>query len=168
MSGEWISDAIDCYSKRSVTFTRIGDTDVASLPDPAAQPAQVVSAGQGLHGAYHSTVKFASGGSPPDQDYRVDTACLRTGDRCISRLVLTDGSGGILYIFRQRRLDANPRGRLHVRGWSHRAPQDQHRIPRAQPTPRPDRATRRTWLQRDNRQFLQRRGFPTGLNRTGN
>ncbi len=38
MSGEWISDAIDCYSKRSVTFTRNGDTDVASLPDPAAQP----------------------------------------------------------------------------------------------------------------------------------
>jgi serine/threonine-protein kinase len=99
MSGEWISDAIDCYSKRSVTFTRNGDTDVAGLPDPAAQPARVVSAGQGLHGVYHSSVKFPSGGSPPDQDFRVDTACLRTGDRCISRLVLTDGSGGILLFF---------------------------------------------------------------------
>jgi hypothetical protein len=29
----------------------------------------------------------------------VDTACLRTGDRCITRLVLTDNSGGILLFF---------------------------------------------------------------------
>jgi tRNA A-37 threonylcarbamoyl transferase component Bud32 len=99
MSGDWISDALDCYSKRSVTFTQNGDTDVASLPDPAAQPARVVSAGQGLRGVYHSSVKFTSSSKTPDQDFRVDTACLRSGDRCISRLVLTDGSGGILLFF---------------------------------------------------------------------
>jgi tRNA A-37 threonylcarbamoyl transferase component Bud32 len=99
MSGEWISDDIDCYSKRSVTFTRNGDTDIASLPDPATQPARVVSAGQGLHGVYHSTVTFSNGGNAPQDDYRVDTFCLRTGDRCISRLVDVDFSGGILIFF---------------------------------------------------------------------
>jgi tRNA A-37 threonylcarbamoyl transferase component Bud32 len=98
MFGEWITDAFDCYSKRNVTFTRNGGLDGASLPDPAAQAARVVSAGQGLHGVYQSKVTF-SAGAPPDEDFRVDTFCLRTGDRCISRLVDVDFSGGILLFF---------------------------------------------------------------------
>ncbi len=44
-------------------------------------------------------MKYTTSAKTPDQDFRVDTACLRTGDRCISRLVLTDGSGGILLFF---------------------------------------------------------------------
>ena len=99
MSGEWVSDSLDCYSKRSVTFTRTGDTDVARLPDPAREPARVVSPAQGLHGVYRSKVTFSNGGKPQELDYRVQTVCLRTGERCISRFVATDSSGGLLLTF---------------------------------------------------------------------
>jgi serine/threonine protein kinase len=99
MSGDWVSDYGDCYSKRSVTFTRTGDTDVASLPDPAREPARVVSPAQGLYGVYHSKVTFSNGGPPQEVDYRGQTVCLRTGERCLSRFVATDSSGGLLFTF---------------------------------------------------------------------
>jgi serine/threonine protein kinase len=99
MSGEWVSDYGDCYSKRSVTFTRTGDTDIASLPDPAREPTRVVSAAQGLHGVYHSKATFADGGPPQEVDYRGQTVCLRSGERCLSRFVATDSSGGLLFTF---------------------------------------------------------------------
>lgn len=95
MAGEWISDAFACYSKRNVTFTRTGDTDVASMPDPAGLPARVVSPAQGLRGVYHSVTTYTGGAqyAPQESDYRVDTICLRAGDRCLSRFLMTDGSG---------------------------------------------------------------------------
>jgi tRNA A-37 threonylcarbamoyl transferase component Bud32 len=99
ISGEWVSDYGDCYSKRSVTFTRTGDTDVANLPDPAREPARVVSAAQGLYGVYHSKATFANGGPPQEVDYRGQTVCLRSGERCLSRFVATDSSGGLLFTF---------------------------------------------------------------------
>ncbi len=99
MSGEWISDSLECYSKRSVTFTRTGDTDVAKLTDPARDHARVVSAAHGLHGVYHSRVTFSNGSKVKEDDYRVQTVCLRTGDRCISRFVSTDSTGGLLLTF---------------------------------------------------------------------
>jgi serine/threonine protein kinase, bacterial len=99
MSGDWVSDYGDCYSKRSVTFTRTGDTDVASLPDPAREPARVVSPGQGLYGVYHSKATFSNGGPPQEVDYRGQTVCLRTGERCLSRFVALDSSGGLLFTF---------------------------------------------------------------------
>ena len=98
MSGEWIGDTLDCYSKRNVTFTRTGDTDVASLPDPSAQPARVVSAAQGLHGVYHSKATMAGTG-PDDEDFNVQTICLRAGDQCLSRFVNTDASGSMYLLF---------------------------------------------------------------------
>ena len=77
-----------CRGKRAITFTRTGDVDVNSLPDPAALPARVASPAAGLHGRYQETIKFAnsSGALPgkPDTDYAVLTNCLRTGDRCMS------------------------------------------------------------------------------------
>jgi serine/threonine protein kinase len=99
MSGEWVSDYGDCYSKRSVTFTRTGDTDVASLPDPAREPARVVSPAQGLYGVYHSKATFSNGGPPQEVDYRGQTVCLRSGERCLSRFVAVDASGGLLFTF---------------------------------------------------------------------
>jgi serine/threonine protein kinase len=99
MSGEWVSDYGDCYSKRSVTFTRTGDTDVANLTDPASEPARVASVAQGLYGVYHSKVTFSNGGPPQEVDYRGQTLCLRSGDRCLSRFVATDSSGGLLFTF---------------------------------------------------------------------
>lgn len=96
MAGEWISDAAACYSKRTVTFTRTGDTDVAKLSDPAGLPDRVVSPAQGLHGVYHSVTTYTGGQgqyAPQESDYSVDTICLRAGDRCLSRFLRTDGSG---------------------------------------------------------------------------
>ncbi|MHA7650363.1 serine/threonine-protein kinase [Mycobacterium sp. ML4] len=100
LAGEWIDDSVKCYSKRSVTFTRTGDADVTGLPDPAALPTRVASPALGLRGFYRSRVTTATG-QPKlgDQDFSVDTFCLRAGDRCLSRFVLTDFSDHQLFIF---------------------------------------------------------------------
>ncbi len=70
--------------KRSVTFTRTGDVDLSSLPDPATLPARVVSPAQALHGRYHISRTFSRWLSPQQEDQAVTTDCLRTGDRCMS------------------------------------------------------------------------------------
>jgi serine/threonine-protein kinase len=102
LSGEWIEDSIDCYAKRTATFTRTGDANMASLPDPAKLPARTASQALFLHGIYHSKVAVTgSTTKPPEEaDYSVDTICLRDGDRCLSRFLQTDGSGrDQLFIF---------------------------------------------------------------------
>jgi serine/threonine-protein kinase len=72
-----------CGGKQTVTFTRTGDVDVDSLPDPASQPPRVASPAEALHGQYQETRTFTA---PPNEqhDYSVRTDCLRTGDRCMS------------------------------------------------------------------------------------
>lgn len=95
--GEWISDSLNCYSKRNVTFTRTGDADISALANPADQPARIVTPALSLHGMYHLVTTYTSGPRPPkpqEADYSVETVCLRSGDRCISRFVRTDGSSG--------------------------------------------------------------------------
>ena len=73
-----------CAEKRTVTFTRTGDVDVNSLPDPGSLPPRVASPAEALHGRYHLTRTFANG-APSNQDGpAVITDCLRTGDRCMS------------------------------------------------------------------------------------
>jgi serine/threonine-protein kinase len=73
-----------CSGKQAVTFTRTGDVDVNSLPDPASQPPRVVSPAEALHGRYHETTTFAANGSQQEFDWAVRTDCLRAGDRCMS------------------------------------------------------------------------------------
>jgi hypothetical protein len=101
MIGEWITDSLECYSKRNVTFTRTGDGDIASLPDPAELPPREVSAAQALHGFYHLVTTYTGDRAPKPQeaDYNVDTFCLRTGDRCLSRFVRNGTSGTQLLLF---------------------------------------------------------------------
>jgi serine/threonine-protein kinase len=100
MAGEWIEDSLDCYAKRSVTFTRTGDTNFAGLADPTTLPSRLTSPALSLHGFYRSKVTVPAGeAKPPDQDFSVDTFCLRSGDRCISRFVLTDFSNHQLFMF---------------------------------------------------------------------
>ncbi|MHA7650348.1 serine/threonine-protein kinase [Mycobacterium sp. ML4] len=101
MTGEWISDSLDCYSKRSVTFTRVGDADLPSLPNPADQPARQTSAAEALHGFYHLVTTYTGPSAPKPQeaDYNVDTICLRTGDRCLSRFVRNGTSATQLLLF---------------------------------------------------------------------
>ena len=72
-----------CSANRAVSFTRTGDVDVTSLPDPAGQPPRVVSPAEALHGHYHNTRAFADG-DKPEYDLAVRTDCLRTGERCMS------------------------------------------------------------------------------------
>jgi hypothetical protein len=102
LAGEWIEDSIQCYTKRTVTFTRTGDADISSLPDPATLPPRVASQALYLHGIYRSKVAVAGPTTkPPEEaDYSVDTICLRAGDRCLSRFLHTDGTGHFqLFIF---------------------------------------------------------------------
>lgn len=73
-----------CADKRTVTFTRTGDVDVNSLPDPGNQPKRVLSPAEALHGQYHLTRTFASLLPQQQTDMTVTTDCLRTGDRCMS------------------------------------------------------------------------------------
>jgi serine/threonine protein kinase, bacterial len=78
--------------KRTVTFTRTGDPDVARIPDPAALPPRTVSPAAALHGRYHEAISYSNGGSSPGQDdVTVHTECLRTGDRCMSLFHAPDG-----------------------------------------------------------------------------
>ena len=84
------ASANNCDEKRTVTFTRTGDVDINSLPDPAALPPRVTSPAEALHGHYHFTRHFTK--ASPEQQQRqqqqgeqgVITDCLRTGDRCMS------------------------------------------------------------------------------------
>lgn len=102
LSGEWIEDSIGCYIKRTATFTRTGDADIAKVPDPAKLPPRKPSQALYLHGIYRSkvTVTGPSNKPPEEADYSVDTICLRDGDRCLSRFLQTDGSGrDQLFIF---------------------------------------------------------------------
>jgi Protein kinase domain len=81
-----------CANMRTVTFTRTGDVDVSSLPDPAAIPPRVVSPAEALRGRYHNLRHYHAARVLPSQvDFGVTTQCLRTGDRCVSRFVGPSG-----------------------------------------------------------------------------
>jgi serine/threonine protein kinase, bacterial len=94
LTGETTRSTINSCSaaKRTVTFTRTGDPDLAKVPDPAALPPRAASPSTALHGRYHETITYANGGSAPGQDdLTVRTVCLRTGDRCVSLFHAIDG-----------------------------------------------------------------------------
>lgn len=85
-----------CSTTRPVTFTHTGDVDVASLPNPADQPARVSTPAEGLHGRYHRTVNWEGRPSSND-DFEVKTYCLRTGDRCMSYFHSSKGADPLLF-----------------------------------------------------------------------
>jgi serine/threonine-protein kinase len=93
-----------CANTRTVTFTRTGDVNVDTLPDPATLPARVVSPAEALHGRYHETERQPSG-FRAESDFAVRTDCLRTGERCMSlfhappdsALALVFGGGSWIY-----------------------------------------------------------------------
>jgi serine/threonine protein kinase len=72
-----------CANKRTVTFSRTGDADLNSLPDPAALPPRVVSPAAALHGHYHERATQPNG-YKENRDFAARTDCLRTGARCLS------------------------------------------------------------------------------------
>jgi serine/threonine protein kinase len=86
----------NCETERTVTFTRIGDVDLNSLPDPASQAVRVASPAEAWHGRYHGTHTPDDTHRPFSWDGTVETDCLRTGERCISSDVdLADSSRAI-------------------------------------------------------------------------
>ena len=94
LSGETTRSTTNSCSagKRSVTFTRTGDPDLAKVPDPATLPPRATSPATALHGRYHETITYANGNSAPGQDdLTVRTQCLRAGDRCMSLFHAPDG-----------------------------------------------------------------------------
>jgi hypothetical protein len=85
LAGEYRgASANACNEKRTLTFTRTGDVDVNSLPDPSALPPRKGSPAEALHGRYHVTRKFKKGIPPQQGDEAVVTDCLRSGERCMS------------------------------------------------------------------------------------
>ena len=87
LAGEFMSlTSNDCLMKRTVILTRTGDVDVESLPDPASIPPRVVTPAEGLWGQYTQTRMFPRYGQQQQTTLRVNTHCLRTGDRCMSFL----------------------------------------------------------------------------------
>jgi hypothetical protein len=81
-----------CFSRRTVTFTRTGDTDVAQLPDPAGLASRKVSPAEAMRGRYDVEITYANRYKPRVQHYGVRTDCLRAGDRCMSFFLAPDGS----------------------------------------------------------------------------
>ena len=99
MTGEFTQATTNgCFLKRSVTFTRTSDTDVAPLPDPASLPRRVVSPAGALHGRYESATIYANGDKWVDQ-LGVRTDCLRTGDRCVSAFLDTKNDTDQVFVF---------------------------------------------------------------------
>ncbi|MGH3541905.1 MAG: protein kinase domain-containing protein, partial [Mycobacterium sp.] len=87
----------NCETERTVTFTRIGDVDLNSLPDPAGQPVPVASPAAWWHGRYHGTQTPDAKFNPTSWDAIVQTDCLRAGERCVS---YSHGDNGLnFYIF---------------------------------------------------------------------
>ena len=98
LAGEYTTTTSNlCADKRTVTFTRTGDVDVNSVPDPASQLPRVVSPAQALRGRYRITRTFTNGLSPAEMNTAVSTYCLRTGDRCMS--YFHEPSGDVAMVF---------------------------------------------------------------------
>jgi hypothetical protein len=75
-----------CFTRRTVTLTRTGDTDIAKLPDPTHLDPRAVSPAEALHGSYDDQTTYASG-LKTVVNYGVRTDCLRAGDRCMSMFI---------------------------------------------------------------------------------
>jgi serine/threonine-protein kinase len=73
-----------CSAQGTVTFSRTGNVDASSAPDPATLSPRVASPAETLHGRYHLTRTYMNGQGQDQFDYAVTTDCLRTGDRCMS------------------------------------------------------------------------------------
>lgn len=98
MSGEVTrATANGCFTRRTATLTRTGDTDITKLPDPTHLDPRAVSPAESLHGKYDDQTTYASG-SKTVVNYGVQTDCLRAGDRCMSFLIDAKG-GGAAFVF---------------------------------------------------------------------
>jgi serine/threonine kinase PknH len=99
MTGEMTQTTVhDCFNKRTLTFSRTGDTDTSRLSDPAALPPRTPSPANALHGRYAEVVTAADG-FVWRYEYAARTDCLRTGDRCISYFGNAEQRTSETYVF---------------------------------------------------------------------
>jgi serine/threonine-protein kinase len=85
-----------CTGRRALELTRVGDVNPRiRLADPSAEPPRVASPATGLRGSYtYSQTHPPTGTAFPTEDYRGDTHCLRTGQRC--QTLLRGGDDAVL------------------------------------------------------------------------
>ena len=109
LSGEYIYfDAGGCNGKRAVTLKRVRDvTAEDEVADPSNLAPRVASPAAALWGRYHYT---SSGVTATKTEYDLAglTACLRTGDRCMSYLQRADGCAPS-HDVRERQVDLSQR-----------------------------------------------------------
>jgi serine/threonine protein kinase len=135
LSGEAIvTTGNGCPAKRPVTFTRTGDVEINSLPDPASQPPRVVSPAEALHGRYHYT-RTIVGVKPLEYDFVVRTDCLRTGDRCTSFFHNPDTSASLVFGSGKWSWDAKGDSPCSVGGTSHVTVTAEYPLPQPQQDP---------------------------------
>ena len=95
LTGEQLAMAANgCGGRFPVTFTRTGDADPGvQVSDPAVLPPRVPSPAHGFRGRYHHMAQFTTGSETRrESDYTVVTACLRSGDRCLSFAYQPEGN----------------------------------------------------------------------------
>jgi serine/threonine-protein kinase len=99
LTGKYRADSqvSNCGTERTVTFTRTGDVDVNSLPDPGGQRPPVASPASAFRGRYNGTQTPDDTHRPTSWHTTFTTYCLRTGERCISYAAYKEGDD--LYIF---------------------------------------------------------------------
>ena len=113
LAGEYrVINGSNCSTSSTVALTRVADTDVAAIADPAALPARQPVPAEGFRGRYTMTQTLLNGaGGSVEVDFR--TYCLRAQARCVSLGVLQplDGRGGV-YTFADgrwtSRFEGNP------------------------------------------------------------
>jgi len=93
LSGESVRASTNgaCAAKRTVKFTRTGDSDVNKVADPAVLPPRTVTEAEGLRGTYRETATFTNGNVVSGRGLTANTYCLRVGDRCMSLFHGPDG-----------------------------------------------------------------------------
>lgn len=87
----------NCAEKRTVTFTRTGDVDLPSLPDPATLPPRVGSPAETFRGHYQLARTFAGGSPQQLGSWSIATNCLRAGDRCMSYFHAKSGDVPLIF-----------------------------------------------------------------------
>jgi hypothetical protein len=92
LAGSYMAqNAHNCDTRRTVTFTRIGDLGTAAVADPAVQAPRIIVPAQSLHGRYRNTRTIGTN-SRDQGDAEVTTYCLRTEPQCMSYFI--DPVGG--------------------------------------------------------------------------
>jgi serine/threonine protein kinase len=129
LSGEYsVVNSYVCGGERTVTFTRKGDVDLASLRDPAIEPPRVVSPAEALHGRYHETSTYRNGQIQQD-DVAGRTDCLRTGDRCMSYLHSPQAADPLVFGSGSWSVDREFDGQCQAGGTTHVKVTEQFALP---------------------------------------